>query len=560
MPITLPDRWDRSRPNYEGAVWYRFSLPAPVSPPEPWGLMIGRASMNVEVYVNGQYFGTGDRVTEPAVRAWNRPQYFLLPLRAIESGRFEVLIRVYGYRHSGAGLSPVMIAADSYLRPIYERSTTLQVWSPLLVSAVSIVVGIYALFYWRMIPGQGLFGLFGMTAIAWALRNVDFFARTAPISVEAWELIVGSAMGSYVVLLTVFALRFFGFRSRLNLLLLGLFLSIGPVCALLFRRPGSLDVLYWWTLLLAPMCLALAALLIVQAVRLRDVERIAVGGVYALHAAALAHDSLITLGVRPFESPYIAHFPSLLLFGVILWLMIRRYKGSLHQVEDLNRNLESRIALRERQLSDSYVKLREVEVRTERDKAMLNERQRIMRDMHDGVGSQLVAALDNVRRGRLSAPEIEERLTDVLDDLRLVIDSLEPGHADLLALLGNFRYRMERRLRASGIELTWRAGDVPEKVNLDSSQALQLLRVVQEAFSNIIKHANARQINVEIAYRQASETVELTIADNGVGFDPATVRRGNGLNNIEARVAAIGASMRLSSDSTGTRLVIVLRA
>ena len=116
--------------------------------------------------------------------------------------------------------------------------------------------------------------------------------------------------------------------------------------------------------------------------------------------------------------------------------------------------------------------------------------------MHDGLGSSLLGALRMVERGRLDEAELTQILQGCIDDLKLTIDSMEPVETDLLLLLGTLRFRLQPRLESTGIKLHWDVHDVPPLVWLDQRHALHILRVLQEAFTNIIKHADATEATV----------------------------------------------------------------
>ncbi len=126
--------------------------------------------------------------------------------------------------------------------------------------------------------------------------------------------------------------------------------------------------------------------------------------------------------------------------------LIDRFVRSLADVEKTNTELETRIHEREQLLKRNFDRLRE----SERLKASAQERQRIMQDMHDGLGSQLLSSLMLVERGAMSNEQVAQILRESIDDMRLAIDALAAEDSDLLAALGNMRFRMEPRLKAVG--------------------------------------------------------------------------------------------------------------
>jgi len=215
-------------------------------------------------------------------------------------------------------------------------------------------------------------------------------------------------------------------------------------------------------------------------------------------------------------------------------------------------------AMRRRQLeaeiATSNARLRQIE----QQQILAEERKRLMQDMHDGLGSSLVSALRVVEHGRLDEMDVAQVLKSCIDDLKLAIDSMEPMAADLLLLLATLRFRLGQRLEASGIALHWEVQEVPELDWLTPRHSLHILRILQEAFTNIIKHAHATEIRVATAVEDNG--VVVTIADNGQGFDVAQAADagGKGLANQQRRAEAIGGRVDWNSSSAGTRLALWL--
>lgn len=192
----------------------------------------------------------------------------------------------------------------------------------------------------------------------------------------------------------------------------------------------------------------------------------------------------------------------------------------------------------------------------ERERTLLIERERLMRDMHDGLGSALVASLAAVQRGDVDRDQLATILGDCVDDLRSVIDSLDPVDSDLAALLATLRLRLERRLEASGVRLEWQMGVLPKLLWLGPSEALHILRIVQELLNNVARHAGASRVSIGAAH--VGEEVEVRVADDGRGFDPRAVMPGRGMGFLKQRAAAIGGTLRIES-APGAGAVVTLR-
>ncbi|MDP3616878.1 MAG: 7TM diverse intracellular signaling domain-containing protein, partial [Rhodoferax sp.] len=232
--------------------------------------------------------------------------------------------------------------------------------------------------------------------------------------------------------------------------------------------------------------------------------------------------------------------------------MIRRQ--ATKDVKQANASLEQRLRAREAELTESHQRLREIE----HSQTLSQERQRLMQDMHDGMGSALTSALRVVERGQLDETEVAQVLKGCIDDLKLAIDSMEPVNADLLLLLATLRFRLGPRLESTGIALRWEVQDIPPLDWLDPKNSLHVLRIAQEAFTNIIKHTNATEVRV--ATGADADGVTVTITDNGSGFDVESALKngGKGLSNQMRRAQAIGAEVNWDSNNSGTRLTLRL--
>jgi signal transduction histidine kinase len=222
-----------------------------------------------------------------------------------------------------------------------------------------------------------------------------------------------------------------------------------------------------------------------------------------------------------------------------------------NEAEAQTSSLERLLKQREAELAESYARLREAE----QQQTLNEERRRLTQDMHDGLGSSLVTALRVAQKGALSAASMEEVLRGCITDLKLTIDSMEPVNADLLLLLGTLRFRLDPRLTEAGVELLWEVTDVPRVNWLDARNSLHILRILQEAFANILKHTQASQIRVTTA--AGGGWLSVTIADNGAGFDPAAAHTGGrGLVNQRRRAESIGGEIMFASSAQGTRVTL----
>lgn len=197
------------------------------------------------------------------------------------------------------------------------------------------------------------------------------------------------------------------------------------------------------------------------------------------------------------------------------------------------------------ELSEKNIELdttRKIAIESEKSKAILDERSRIMKDMHDGIGGQLIASLALIENEKDSL--IKDTITDILktciDDLRLIINSLSTSANTLTALLADFKYRMNKRLDSMDIRLEWIVEDTVEDIHLLPQQGLNILRILQETFTNTLKHSKANHIRFH-AYINEDHIV-INIEDNG-RFIQTESRHGQGIQNMKWRAEQVSATI-----------------
>ncbi|MEM9533669.1 MAG: ATP-binding protein [Pseudomonadota bacterium] len=245
---------------------------------------------------------------------------------------------------------------------------------------------------------------------------------------------------------------------------------------------------------------------------------------------------------------YTAPVCGLLLALASVTILMRQSQRARLLTENLNEVLDRRLADQELALRAGH----EREQAAARTRAVLEERQRLMRDMHDGLGGQLTSLLVRLRRGRAGRGEALIEVGQALDDLRLIVASLDHAEENLGIALGAFRERMEPRLREAGVSLTWRLDGTAAARQLEVASMLHVLRFLQEACSNVLRHANATHIELALT-AQPDGLLEISVADNGDGIDPKAPA-GRGLKNMQERAERLGGTFERRHTGKGTRV------
>jgi signal transduction histidine kinase len=257
-------------------------------------------------------------------------------------------------------------------------------------------------------------------------------------------------------------------------------------------------------------------------------------------------------------------------------------KGSLEEIQEWNRQLETRVWESTKELESSYKEIQRSEaLRGELLRKMLTaqeeERKRIARELHDETTQSLVGLVMMLETamalrakhagGREEAEgDIERRMTDIkelaintLDNVHKIILDLRPSALDDLGLVSALRVFAQNRLTPHGAKVRLEMGGDERK--LPPHVEIAIFRVVQEAISNIARHAEARNVLIMMEFRDDSICIE--IEDDGKGFDMEAAQpradeiRGLGLVGMSERITLQGGAFRVESrPDRGTRIRI----
>jgi signal transduction histidine kinase len=190
------------------------------------------------------------------------------------------------------------------------------------------------------------------------------------------------------------------------------------------------------------------------------------------------------------------------------------------------------------------------------------ERRRLARELHDETGQALTSILLGLRalEDTLEGPGSREAVSDLrelvvatLQDVRRLAVELRPKVLDDFGLVPALERLTETFGEQTGITVRFEAGIRDERLPPESETALY--RIVQEALTNIVKHAQARNVSIVLTRKPGS--VAAVIEDDGQGFDPALVREdGFGIEGMRERVALLDGRLEVeSSAESGTTLV-----
>jgi signal transduction histidine kinase len=541
--------------SYQGR-WFRteFEIDHTKGAP-PLAVYIPNVIQNVAIYLDGELIGASDGVDRPTALNWNIPHVFALPESLLKPGRHYLHVRIYsGIRGTGR-LSPFAIGSAQTLAPLYQQRAWLQLYGTQTICFVLALIGSMSIVLWLRRRDETAFGYFALVCILWIARNFHLVTRDPLLPAPVFYVMTHSSALWLSAAIYAFCFRMLGKRFfRLEM-------AFWAYAAISTLALSLADAASFWRIagaMLIPPQFAAIALVIYLAWQAWQRREFAITLLFAATSLTVllgVYDALLWQNKLPFPRIYLMPYASLLFAAVAGWALVDRFVRAQTKFEKLNRELEHRVREREADLAQNYAKLAELE----RERTIVLERQRILREIHDGLGSQLLTSISLVERGQMDASAVASLLRECVDDLRIAIDSLRPTGTDLIAVLGNLRYRLEPRLTAAGISLTWRIRDI-QLPALDSASVLNIMRMVQEALTNTVKHAHATSVVFTFDFDETAGRHCLTISDNGRGFDAAGVSHGEGLRNMKVRAHNSGTSVQVTSSGQGTMVIMHLRA
>lgn len=192
--------------------------------------------------------------------------------------------------------------------------------------------------------------------------------------------------------------------------------------------------------------------------------------------------------------------------------------------------------------------------------AVAYERRRIARDLHDGVGSQIIHILSTLDSHAPQQRTLALALEQCLLDLKITVDAIDQTNDSVTDALGRLRYRVQHSLDKLDIHMNWQVevGEALESVRGECAQ--QVLRITQESLANVMRHAQASSVEVVCRVLSGNTHLVLEVRDNGQGITTRPVERpaGKGLENMRQRAQQLqGELLIFTKPGMGTRVQLI---
>jgi signal transduction histidine kinase len=555
--LDLPYNWrEDGHPDSDkevGTGWYTAVIDLNVPPNRLWVVYFPNITSNSTIYLNNEILGRGKKLGERLGQMRQRPLYLNIPNGILHSGENLLQIRVQSGRAFHGSIESFYLGPEQAFKDVYARQYFYQVT---LVKVIGVMLFFSAVgngVIWFLRREETLNGWFALGCLLWSLHIVsNFHAKSTTLLGYLEFLFRYQSITWFTALLVVIVNRYQQIQApRQERVIFTLATSI---CVILPLVP-TLYLHVISNLLVGAFALSMIAFayftVLLNNTRHRSLTDFFIATSIAIIFFLSVNDLMATLNFHERKySGMSAHYGAPFLVILLSWKLIRDFVRARDDAEELNRTLEARVEEKANELERNYTRLREMEAKN----LLAEERDRIVMDMHDGLGGQLVSALSMLDREKIDPAQVSETLRDALTDLRMMIDALDPVCDDLAMVLGSFRATLEKNLAGSNMKLIWKVEDVPATEDMNPHKVLQILRILQEAINNAVKYSQATELTVSTGTDEGK--IYLQVADNGTGITCES-QHGRGLSNMRRRADMINASLHITS-ANGVSLRLIL--
>lgn len=552
VPVTLMDQWQTRWPQHDGVVWYRLHWQQEDAK-QPVGLLLDYICMAGAVYVNGSLIGRNRSLVEPLSRAWIAPQYYLLDAPLLRQGENTLLVRVSGLTAYQPAFGAVTVGDPAQVQAQFRANKRVRFDLQQLDTAIGAVLTALFGLFWLLRRQDTTYGWYAANGLFGLLYGLNW-VKTSPwpfASTDGWQAFVAACYIAMATCFGIFLLRFAERRwpqiERIALGLAGLVMAMALLVPQWMGPHRNVYVLPMITLHYAA-SLWFAA----WALRRGRADQKVLGLCIIIPLFTALYDFAIYMGwVR--ADTMIGSFGSPLMLLGLGFVLAYRFATTMRRVEGFNQELQREVQAATQQLATTLNQQHALELAHSR----AGERLQLVRDLHDGFGGTLVGGIARLEQAPddVSKARIIDLLKEMRDDLRLVIDTTAQEQADLAALIAPLRHRASRLLEAADIDAHWQV-DGLDGLHLEPARSLDLLRLLQEALTNVFKHSHASRVDVRLV--RTGERLQLQVTDDGIGLPEhsSTPKEGGGAGFASMRLRAqrLGARFDIRRATPGTEL------
>ena len=555
----LPDYWSKEWKNNQKSAWYSidWTYLCPTNTHTAQQLVIENINMAAQIFLNDELIYQDQYLTDPISRNWHLPQQWLLPAASLKSGKNQLIIHVIGVPTQKAGLGRLYIGSPQKMQPIYQHHLTEKRTLTILNIMINLVIALLCILVWLFDRRNKSFIWFSILGCFWTMYLI-IAMYPKPIfhlnnlQVDQLHLIV---FCFYVTFSCIAIWRFAKQKFIVVERALWAFVAISSM-TILFTPEHFQPVIHQVIFVLAVLIFVLKCITYPYiAYRSKVPEGYFLAFVQISFLPIAFNDAYYMMTLEgSVLSPYTAPITSLFI-GFVLAL---RLSNNAKRIENFNKTLEDTVRNAQSELSTLLNQQHALAL----DNVKLQERIHLAQDLHDGIGGSIVRSIILVdHHEHIEKQQMLSILKLLRNDLRQVIDtsaSLDTKTPENPILwVASIRHRFVQIFEEMDIQSTWTVAPT-WVITPTPLQCLTLLRVAEEALTNIVKHSHANCVEVKL--HQHQQQLILEIHDNGQGFDPLLVQQGFhvGLQSMQVRVQRLRGHFEIQSIPTSTLIRVIL--
>ncbi len=538
----LPLRWDRQY-RQSGGARIDFALAATGN--ENWSLFLPRVGNVFSVWIDDQPVQLADPRGPRWINTVHTSRQVDLPPLPHREAPYRLRVEILTQVGADGGLSQVLYGTRDDITRLYRDNVYWRVGGSIVVTVASLLLGALGFLVWSH-QREPVYLYYALAETFWSLRTAGYYLTDEFLLPWPWWGILMTALYcGAIAAICRFGLQLVGKAQRpWTTLINGFVVASCTLLAITF--PLDLhDLWRHWRLAILALGITCAAVVVHQAIVRRTREAV-------IMSAACA--AIILMGLRDWlvitvSSSNYASFPWVtygwVLFGVVMALVLAaRLRSATRAQASHAQDMARRLTEQQAMLQDAFA----IQKAQSEQQVATRERQRILQDMHDGVGHELLGAFQVARETGASRAMVAQQIQRAMDHLKLTVDVLQDGSQDIGTVLGLLRYRLEPRLSAAGITMDWQAQPLPTPAGWGTRQARDLQLLLYEAFTNLQVHSGATRIRFVAQHLAQEGLLRIALMDNGRGLpDHAHAHAGNGLVSMQTRAKRLGANLLFSN-------------
>lgn len=483
--VTLPRAWSRDdqHPNDTRTAWYRIPLPLDAAERDWDHLLMLRHLLNVEIWVDTQFIGSGGPVSEPVEerleRNWNRPLLWTIPASAFDASSQQYLyVRLISEPNFGV-MSPVILGTGESLLPWYQRNFFVQITLVKMSLMALCLIGFLSLFVWVK-TRQNSWLLSAMMSVCWSIPLLYIVLPVAPFGEFIFLRLThwGVTAGACCLLAFIYSYYLNTPTRKLSLFVAiavveGTLLTLVPDTQVVnIGNAGQL------------VCQFLFVILIVQLLcsPLRNSRAVlsVVGGLIIMLLAALHDVTLISSSTGDrwrWDTP-LSYITQPIMLLILAWNGVAVFISGVGRLAHANHLLQRRLDASDTRIRQVFA---EQEI-TEKEIRVEAERELVYRDLHDDLGARLLSLVYQSEKGAA-----QDLARTALQDLRDIVSRVLSDEQCMSAVFADCMTEQLNRATALNKTLDWEIDSALDEITCPSAMTLALRLLLRELIGGCLR-------------------------------------------------------------------------